>query len=499
MPPTIQNSIEKRPSRSIGGSGSTERRSELVTRVKYGNTLPDLPFDPKFISYPFSSNRFVEYSTTSLEKNFKYDVLSEIDLGVDVELVIPSFYDPPKNANLTLDHKDEKLLEDDNLFHKDKKRSRHHAKSVSWLRRTEYISTEQTRFQPQTIDKVEAKVGYSIKKSLKDDVHYMDRDSQIKNIEKTFEDAVQPIDLHFAKPGVEPIEILPVFPDFSLWKYPCAQVIFDSDPAPVTMQDRPLASQIEEMSQAMIRGVMDESGEQFVAYFLPTEDTLQKRKKDQETGVEYEDEEVYEYRMAREYNWNVKTKATKGYEETYFFVMRDNGIFYNELETRVRLNKRRTRGPNQQLNTRLCVKHVPLTASDYKFQRNRERQLEPMQEEEEEEEKSDDEKSVKSDDDMDGGGEKKIDPKKEEDKKASKPKDDNGGSDISSESDSDAGSRRSRSRSPSPAKKTKNVGSDDDKASRSSRSGSEKGSPKRRSSRSDSGSGSSSRSSSDSD
>lgn len=105
----------------------------------------------------------------------------------------------------------------------------------------------------------------------------------------------------------------------------------------------------------------------------------------------------------------------------------------------MRLNKRRTRGPNQQLNTRLCVKHVPLTASDYKFQRNRERQLEPMQEEEEEEEKSDDEKSVKSDDDMDGGGEKKIDPKKEEDKKASKPKDDNGGSDISSESDSDAG------------------------------------------------------------
>jgi RNA polymerase II-associated factor 1 len=79
---------------------------------------------------------------------------------------------------------------------------------------------------------------------------------------------------------------------------------------------------------------MDESGEQFVAYFLPTEETMEKRKKDQETGVEYEDEEVYEYRMAREYNWNVKTKATKGYEETYFFVIRENGVFYNELETR---------------------------------------------------------------------------------------------------------------------------------------------------------------------
>lgn len=38
------------------------------------------------------------------------------------------------------------------------------------------------------------------------------------------------------------------------WKYPCAQVIFDSDPAPV---GRPVPAQIEEMSQAMIRLVMN--------------------------------------------------------------------------------------------------------------------------------------------------------------------------------------------------------------------------------------------------
>jgi len=80
---------------------------------------------------------------------------------------------------------------------------------------------------------------------------------------------------------------------------------------------------------------MDESGEQFVAYFLPTEDTLTKRKSDVDANREYNDEEVYEYRMAREYNWNVKSKATKGYEENYFFVIRDDGVYYNELETRL--------------------------------------------------------------------------------------------------------------------------------------------------------------------
>lgn len=78
----------------------------------------------------------------------------------------------------------------------------------------------------------------------------MDRDSQIKAIEKTFEDNKKPIEKHYSKPGVVPVEVLPVFPDFMLWKYPCAQVIFDSDPAP---QDKPISAQIEQMSQAMIR------------------------------------------------------------------------------------------------------------------------------------------------------------------------------------------------------------------------------------------------------
>lgn len=42
---------------------------------------------------------------------------------------------------------------------------------------------------------------------------------------------MKPIDSHFAKPGVVPVEVLPVFPDFNLWKYPCAQVNLCSDKA----------------------------------------------------------------------------------------------------------------------------------------------------------------------------------------------------------------------------------------------------------------------------
>jgi len=393
MPPTVNQGLSSDREKRVPRIG--DRKSELVCRVKYCNTLPDIPFDPKFINYPFDANRYVRYKQTSLEKNYKYEVLSEHDMGVLIDLINVDAYAP--QPNVQLHPTDEKLLEDDILAGpQDAKKSRHSHVSVSWLRRTEYISTEPTRFQPQTMEKIEATVGYAAKKKKKDEETYTDRESQLMAIEKTFADVKKPLENHYSKPGVTVVEEFPVFPDFDLWKYPCAQVIFDSDPAP---QGKSAPAALEEMSQAMIRGVMDESGEQFVAYFLPTQDTLQKRKRDQDEKVEYMDEDEYDYLMAREYNWNVKNKASKGYEENYFLVMRDDGVYYNELETRVRLSKRRMKQGQQANNSRLVVRHRPLNAPEHKTQRFREKMLEPPgEEEEEEEEEEEDEEELEAED-----------------------------------------------------------------------------------------------------
>merc|ERR1712079_1002786 len=128
---------------------------------------------------------------------------------------------------------------------------------------------------------------------------------------------------------------------------------------------------------------MDESGEQFVAYFLPTDETMAKRAEDMTEGVEYKEDMEYVYKMAREYNWNVKSKASKGYEENFFFLFRGDGVYYNELETRVRLSKRRMKVGQQISNSKLVVKHRSLNKQEMKMQRYRERNLEPLQEEEE--------------------------------------------------------------------------------------------------------------------
>ena len=44
----------------------------------------------------------------------------------------------------------------------------------------------------------------------------MDRDAQIKAIEQTFEDTKKPIEKHYSKPNVVPVEVLPVYPDFKV-------------------------------------------------------------------------------------------------------------------------------------------------------------------------------------------------------------------------------------------------------------------------------------------
>ena len=71
---------------------------------------------------------------------------------------------------------------------------------------------------------------------------------------------------------------------------------------------------------------MDETGEQFVAYFLPTQETLEKRRKDAKAGASYVDDEEYDYKISREYNWTVKNKTSKGYEENYYLVVREDGV-----------------------------------------------------------------------------------------------------------------------------------------------------------------------------
>lgn len=64
--------------------------------------------------------RFIQYNPTSLERNYKYEVLTEHDLGVTIDLINRETY--ASDYSVQLDPADEKLLEEDVLTPQDSKR-----------------------------------------------------------------------------------------------------------------------------------------------------------------------------------------------------------------------------------------------------------------------------------------------------------------------------------------------------------------------------------------
>lgn len=60
---------------------------DLKCKIKYQNNLPDVPFEPKSLAYPFDSNRYINYKPTTLEKQFKWDILNEQDMGIRIDLI----------------------------------------------------------------------------------------------------------------------------------------------------------------------------------------------------------------------------------------------------------------------------------------------------------------------------------------------------------------------------------------------------------------------------
>ena len=122
MAPTIGSASGSRsPSaHRRGQQGTGVERSGLVCRVKYTNTLPDIPFDSKSIKYPFSRNRFLEYKPTTLEKLCKVELHTDFDLGVNIDLINPETYIRPPGVELEPD--DNALLQDDDSKKNDTKR-----------------------------------------------------------------------------------------------------------------------------------------------------------------------------------------------------------------------------------------------------------------------------------------------------------------------------------------------------------------------------------------
>ncbi|XP_024972610.1 protein PAF1 homolog isoform X2 [Cynara cardunculus var. scolymus] len=239
-----------KPHGSVSGSHMGDRRANpflsgerienrlkkpttFLCKLKFRDELPDSTSQPKLLSIRRDKYRAARYSVTSLEKVHKPQLYVEPDLGIPLDLLDLSVYNAPKDEILHVAPEDERLLQEDvsvTPIKKDglKRKERPTDKGVSWLVKTQYISplsmeaTRQSLTEKQAKDLRERR-GNNILDNLNS------RERKIQDIQASFE-ACKSHPVHATNKKLQPVEILPLFPDFERWDDQFVVATFDGPP-----------------------------------------------------------------------------------------------------------------------------------------------------------------------------------------------------------------------------------------------------------------------------
>jgi len=73
--------------------------SGFLCRQRFQNTLPELPFNPKLVEFPFPRDRLYSYKTSQLVENTPYKMLPpDNELGIPLNLIDMKVFDEgPEN------------------------------------------------------------------------------------------------------------------------------------------------------------------------------------------------------------------------------------------------------------------------------------------------------------------------------------------------------------------------------------------------------------------
>ena len=77
--------MDKKPKKAILKASDLRKEPKLFCMLKFHNDLPMVPCEQKLLAYPFDSERFCEYKTSSLESESIPELLLPLDLGIKVD------------------------------------------------------------------------------------------------------------------------------------------------------------------------------------------------------------------------------------------------------------------------------------------------------------------------------------------------------------------------------------------------------------------------------
>ncbi|XP_027334843.1 protein PAF1 homolog [Abrus precatorius] len=338
---------ERRTTPLLSGERVENRLKKPTTflcKLRFRNELPDPSAQPKLMAFKKDKDQYAKYTITSLEKMYKPKLFVEPDLGIPLDLLDLSVYNPP-SFRPPLAPEDEDLLRDDEAItpiKKDgiKRKERPTDKGVAWLVKTQYISplsmesTKQSLTEKQAKELREMKGGRSILDNLNN------RERQIREIEASFEAAKSDL-VHATNKDLYPVEVMPLLPDFDRYDEQFVVAAFDNAPTADSEMYAKLDKSVRDAfeSKAVMKSYVATSSDpanpdKFLAYMTPAPGELSK-------DIYDENEEV-SYSWIREYNWDVRGDDADD-PTTFLVSFDDSEARYLPLPTKLVLRKKRAR------------------------------------------------------------------------------------------------------------------------------------------------------------
>nr|DAD26472.1 TPA_asm: hypothetical protein HUJ06_027940 [Nelumbo nucifera] len=309
---------ERRTTTFLSGDRIENRLKKPTTflcKLKFRNELPDPTAQPKLLALNTDKDRYTKYAITSLEKMHKPKLFVEPDLGIPLDLLDLNVYNPP-SVRPPLAPEDEELLRDSESITPVKqegirRKERPTDKGVAWLVKTQYISPLSMDAAKQSLTEKQAKELRETRGGINLLANLNNREKQIQAIETSFEACKLP-PVHATNPNLQPVEILPLLPDFERLDDRFVTAAFDSDPT----ADSEIYSKLD-------RSIRD-------AY-------------ESQLGKDvYDENEDVSYSWVREYHWDVRGDDADD-PTTYLVTFDDEAARYLPLPTKLVLRKKRAK------------------------------------------------------------------------------------------------------------------------------------------------------------
>ncbi|TDH65164.1 uncharacterized protein CCR75_008795 [Bremia lactucae] len=311
------------------------KQSEFLATLEFRNTLPDIPFDTKFVKYPHEPERLIKYKPNSLEMDYTYEIHEEPNLGLSIDLIDPAKYDAPTNPEpLEIGDEQTLMMKEDHAGSKGRSKVR---PTVSWLRRTEYMGND--LYDSVHKFKSEAEIQSTLREGTENALAEVVSVTLEDRAEASFRDINDPkLLIHPHNKTKKVAKVWDVFPDQILSANKYAILSYDMLPS----EDVKSKAMISREERALLCGVNKkmQAGNELIqgSILLPTGSADDEESNDRE-----------KFSCLREYLMSVESLDSRESQHIVFMLNPESDQFtYSDVLNRIKLRKAKMSGEDKR-------------------------------------------------------------------------------------------------------------------------------------------------------